>query len=341
MSWLLAFVVNIHANRSRKKIVINSKAPTTLPVNVPTSIEHILSGYVEVCQPATTRDLLALEKGAKTDATLSALTKLREDYQESVLSMRLSVLDILEDYPDIELPLASFLQLMPPMRVRQYSISSSPLASPERATLTVSIIDAPEVSGSNKRFLGVASTFLANLKPGTLLPVVVRPSAAVFHLPVDPTVPVMMFCAGSGFAPFRGFIQERAAQREAGREVGKMLLFFGCRSPDDDYLYSDSDLAVWKEKGVVDVRPAFSRKADASEGCKYVQDRAWHDKDDIVALYKSGAKFYTCGSRKASNGVKQACVDMIKAIHEGKTDSEAAAEFERVQRGRFASDIFD
>jgi cytochrome P450/NADPH-cytochrome P450 reductase len=69
----------------------------------------------------------------------------------------------------------------------------------------------------------------------------------------------------------RGFIQERATQKATGRDVGEMLLFFGCRSPDMDFLYSDSDLAEWKKNGVVDIRPAFSQSPENSQGCKYVQ----------------------------------------------------------------------
>lgn len=60
-------------------------------------------------------------------------------------------------------------------------------------------------------------------------------------------------------------------QKAAGREVGKSLLFFGCRRPGEDYLYSDSELKLWTELGIVDVRPAFSQASDQSEGCKYVQ----------------------------------------------------------------------
>lgn len=100
----------------------------------------------------------------------------------------------------------------------------------------------------------------------------VRPSAAAFHPPDDPTIPVVMFCAGSGLAPMRGFIQERALQKQSGRDVGHMLLFFGCRSPETDYLYGDSDLAEWLALGFLDVRPAFSVASNASEGCKHVQE---------------------------------------------------------------------
>lgn len=49
-----------------------------------------------------------------------------------------NVLDILEAHQDIKLSLTVFLQMLPAMRVRQYSISSSPLWSPQHVTLTIS-----------------------------------------------------------------------------------------------------------------------------------------------------------------------------------------------------------
>ena len=252
-------------------MLIKSEGPTTFPVNTPTPVFQILSGFVELTQPATTRDLQTAQTYAKTKESIEAISNLRENYQD-IISKRLSIIDILEKYKDISLPFSVFLRLLPPMRVRQYSISSSPLVNPQHATLTVSVINAPALSGSGGRYLGVASNYLAALKPGDLLPVTVRPSTTSFHLPSDPSVPVVMFCAGSGFAPFRGFIQERATQKAAGRDVGKMMLFFGCRSPDVDYLYSDAELGEWMKMGIVDVRPAFSRTSDKSGECKYVQE---------------------------------------------------------------------
>lgn len=164
--------------------------------------------------------------------------------------------------------------MLPAMRVRQYSISSSPLWNPEHVTLTVSVVDGPALSGRQDEFLGVASNYLANLRPGDKVQVAVRPSNAAFHPPPDPLTPLVMFCAGSGLAPMRGFIQERAAQKQSGREVAPALLFFGCRSPQDDFLYADAELGEWIKLGVVDVRPAFSRSPDQSNGCKYVQEWA-------------------------------------------------------------------
>ena len=119
--------------------------------------------------------------------------------------------------------------------------------------------------------MGVATTYLDSLRPGDKVQMAIRPSG-VFHLPLDPSVPIVMIAAGSGIAPMRGFIQERALQKEAGRDVGKMTLFFGCRSPDDDFLYSKTDIEEWNKLELLEVRPAFSRDTEKSEGCKYVQE---------------------------------------------------------------------
>lgn len=232
----------------------------------------LLSGYVELAQPATTRDLRVLLTCESSDATKQALQSLLDSYSNTVLDRRLSVLDLLEEYADINITFTAFLSLLPSMRIRQYSISSSPLWNAQHVTLTVSVIDAPALSGRKEPFLGVASTYLAGLRAGDKVQMAVRASSSAFHLPPDPAAPLVLFAAGSGIAPMRGFLQERAQQKKAGRDVGKILLFFGCRYPDQDFLYSDSDLKEWQALGVVDVRPAFSRAPEKSEGCKYVQE---------------------------------------------------------------------
>ena len=208
---------------------------------------------------------------SKSEAAIQILRKLSETYAEQVLAKRVSLLDILEANPDIQPAFAQYLEMLPPIRVRQYSISSSPLWNPRRVTLTISVIRAPALSGKDEEFMGVATTYLDGLRPGDKIQMAVRPSGA-FHLPSDPSVPVVMMAAGSGVAPMRGFIQERALQKEAGRDVGKMTLFLGCRSPDDDFLYSKTDFEGWGKLGILEVLPAFSRDTERSEGCKYVQE---------------------------------------------------------------------
>ena len=218
------------------------------------------------------RDLDILLKAGNSAASTAVLEGLKANYTKKVFTARLSVLDILEDNKDIDISFGQFLQLLPSMRIRQYSISSSPLWKADHATLTLSVVDAPSRSGRVEPFLGVASTYLAGLRSGDKVQMAVRPSNAAFHPPQDLTVPLVMFCAGSGLAPMRGFLQERAEQKKAGREVAKSLLFYGCRKPCEDFLYGDSDLKKWAELGVVDVRSAFSRSSESSEGCYYVQE---------------------------------------------------------------------
>ena len=129
---------------------------------------------------------------------------------------RLSVLDILEDNADIALPLATFLQMLPAMRIRQYSISSSPLASPEAIRLTVSVVRYAGERGVPRA--GVCSGHLADAAPGAEVPVLVKPSPH-FRPPADPDTPLVMVGPGTGIAPFLGFLDERRARANAQGET--------------------------------------------------------------------------------------------------------------------------
>nr|AJP77023.1 inducible nitric oxide synthase-like protein [Inonotus obliquus] len=323
----------------QQEIYIKANGPTTLPTGSPITVHTLLSDFVELSQPVTTRDLRSLIEVSSSKVTIEALSSLLNDYHK-VITKRISILDLLEVYTDINLPFATFLSLLPPMRVRQYSISSSPLVHPSSVSLTFSVIDSPSTPGS-KRFQGVASTFLARLKKGDIVSVAVRPSAAQFSLPVDPTIPIIMFAAGSGLAPFRGFVQDRAAQKAAGRIVGRTVLFFGCRDPEEDYLYMDSELQEWQQSGVVEVRPSFSKRSEVSEGCKYVQHRVWHDRQLLSELIEAQARLYTCGSRRMAHAVKQVCIDILKDSHPDWSDERTLDAWERVQKERYATDVFD
>jgi len=59
------------------------------------------------------------------------------------------------------------------------------------------------------------------------------------RLPTRPQTPVIMIGPGTGIAPFRGFIQERAFYASEGKPVGDTILFFGCRKKAEDFIYQD------------------------------------------------------------------------------------------------------
>ncbi|TDL26943.1 bifunctional P-450/NADPH-P450 reductase [Rickenella mellea] len=325
--------------RPEQEIVISPGSSAPYPQNK-ISVEQLLGSYVELSQPITTGHLHTLSDFTTVAATKAAIAELIVKYEVEVIAKWRSALDVLEEYPDINLPLTKFLQMLLPMRARHYSISSSPLFDAQRVALTFSVLNKKALAGKHDRFLGVASNYLANLRPGDEAQVVVRLSNSIFHLPLDPLVPVVMFCAGSGIAPFRGFIQERFAQKESGRDVGNMVLFFGCRNPFVDFLYYDAELKVWQERGVVDVRPAFSDSPDASKSkVGHVQDRVKADKQVIIDAYKAGAKFYTCGSSNVAAGIRDVCIGFIKDEMKCSTE-DAAAAFDNVQNERYAKDVY-
>jgi cytochrome P450/NADPH-cytochrome P450 reductase len=327
-------------------LTISSAGPTTLPTDTPISAIDVLGAYIELAQPASKRNVLALLETTRDEAAKKELTRLADEaFSAEITAKRVSVLDLLERFPSTQLPLGVFLKMQPPMRVRQYSISSSPLWNASNVTLTYSVVDQPALSGQG-RYVGVATNYLASLSPGDKLHVSVRQSHQAFHLPKDPkSVPVIMIAAGTGLAPFRGFIQERAAQLAAGRSLAPAILFYGCRSPDDDLIYSDL-LKRWEQMGAVSLRFAFSRKSGDSHNCKYVQDRVYHDRADVVEQFEAGAKLFVCGSRGVGDGVQECLIRVAKERlkeKEGREadDKKAREWFEGLRNERFATDVFD
>jgi cytochrome P450/NADPH-cytochrome P450 reductase len=124
-------------------------------------------------------------------------------FDEEVMLKRRSALDLLEDYRSSNLPIGDFLAMLPPMRIRQYSISSSPLADAETASITWSVINAPSKTGGEKRFLGVASNYLSNVEAGDRIHVAVKASHGQFHPPNDiEKTPIIMMVSVLMLPPF-------------------------------------------------------------------------------------------------------------------------------------------
>ena len=317
-------------------IKITSSTNTFFPTNHPVSAFDILSGYVELAQPATKKQLEILAGSCNNEEEQTKLLHLlEENYEKEVLDKRISVLDILEMYPSCGLAFGQYLRMLPSLRIRQYSISSSPLWNSSVVTLTLDILNGPALSGTG-HYYGVASNYLANLKENDRINCSVRASNAVFHPPEDTKLPIVMIAAGTGIAPFRGFIQERAAQLVCGRDVGPTVLYYGCRS-NTDFLYSN-ELEKWSKLGAVQVKSIFSRQGNNER--KYVQDLLWEDRQEIAALYRNGAYFYTCGSaKKLGTSVKTCFVKMICEMKECN-EQEAEKIFEKISSDRYSVDVF-
>ncbi|KAL2059809.1 hypothetical protein VTL71DRAFT_10193 [Oculimacula yallundae] len=326
-------------------MTIKSGANTTLPTGYPISMMDILGMYVELSQPATRKNIARIATSCLDESIRAKISALAgKDFEQEILNKRRSPLDILEEYPAAALPLSDFLAMLPPMRIRQYSISSSPLADPTTATITWSVLDTPSKAADSKRFLGVASNYLSSVEEGDRIHVSVKPSHGNFHPPSDiENTPVIMFCAGTGLAPFRGFVQERAMQIQAGRKLAPAYLFIGCADADKDTLFHD-ELAHWEKEGVVKLFYAYSQSPSESKGCRYVQDRLWEEREDMVKVFNEGASLYVCGSSMVGEGVasttKRIYQEAAEALGKPKTDEEVEAWFAGIKSDRYASDVF-
>ncbi|HSY57223.1 MAG TPA: NADPH--cytochrome reductase, partial [Bradyrhizobium sp.] len=212
------------------------------------------------------------------------------------------------EYPACELPFHLYLEMLSLLAPRYYSISSSPSTEPARCSVTVGVVEALASSGRGI-YKGVCSNYLARRRAADTIHATVRETKAGFHLPADSTVPVIMIGPGTGLAPFRGFIQERAAQRASGATLGPAILFFGCRNPEQDYLYAD-ELKAHAANGITELFTAFSRGGGAKT---YVQDLVAAEKDRVWALIQAGAIIYVCGDgSKMEPDVKAALVAIYR-----------------------------
>lgn len=266
-------------------------------------------------------------------------------FEQEITNKRISALDLLEQYPSATLAFGDYLAMLPPMRIRQYSIASSPLADATTASLGFSVLDSPHKGSEEKRHLGVASNYLSALEAHDHVHVAVKPSHGAFHLPSDvENTPIIMACAGTGLAPFRGFVEERAMQKNAGRKLRPAYLFIGCQDPVKDRIFAE-ELDKWEQDGVVKLFYAFSRASDKSKHCKYVQDRIWLEREAIVEMFTNGAKLYVCGSANVGEGVTKVAKKIYKEAAEArgkpKADEEVEKWFNGIRGERFASDLFD
>ncbi len=314
------------------------RGATSLPANRQSSLAEILGAYVELGQPATRRQVEELAAIAPCAAERAALLALAEPeaYEAEVAAKRVSLLDLLDRHPATRPSLGQFLSWLPPTRIRQYSISSSPLVQATECSLTVAVLDEPALSGE-ARHRGVATTYLAQLAPGDVITVAVRPARTGFHLP-PPATPIVMVCAGSGIAPFRGFLQERSMLLAKGEALGSALLFFGCMHPDVDWLYRD-ELLAWQTQAVVDLRMAFSRERPDLR-CR-VQDRLWRDRREVAETFAQGAYVYVCGRADTMvPAVRSTFVDiLVREMGEGSAGGPVAiAALEAA--GRYMVDAF-
>ncbi|MGK8520737.1 molybdopterin-dependent oxidoreductase [Nocardia asteroides] len=241
--------------------------------------------------------------------------------------------DVLRDFP-VRADLVEWLGTLKKLQPRQYSISSSPLVSPDEVELTVGIVRYGDPAAGRG---GVCSTFLADRAGADLtdpkVPVFLQ-RAPHFRPPADPTAPIVMVGPGTGIAPFRGFLHERRALGCTGRN----WLFFGDQHAARNFYYRSELEDMFRSGFLTRLDLAFSR--DQRERI-YVQHRMIEHGAELWSWLRDGAYFYVCGdaSRMAAD-VDEALL-RIARIH-GKLDEDGAVAFRKqlVAEKRYVRDVY-
>lgn len=212
---------------------------------------------------------------------------------------------------------------------RSYSISSSPLVSPNEVQLTVSVVRYRGADGGRRG--GVCSTFLADRASSA--PVFLQRSPH-FRPPEDGSVPMIMVGPGTGVAPFRGFLQERRALGHRGHN----WLFFGEQHRDQNYYYSD-DFEDMARDGLLDrLDLAFSRDQASRV---YVQHRMLEQGAELWRWLDDGAHFYVCGDATRMAKDVDAALTTIIERHGGMSHDQAHDyKRELVATKRYVRDVY-
>lgn len=317
----------------------SGRSAAHLPLHQPVNLYDLLSHSVELQEAATRAQLREMAAYTVCPPHKKELEALLDEsvYIDEVRNKRISMLDYLVKYEACELPFERFLELLPSLKARYYSISSSPRVLPDQASITVSVVRAPAWSGQGE-YKGIASNYLANLKPGDEIVIFTRTPESGFQLPEDTQVPVIMVGPGTGVAPFRGFIQARHVLKEQGQELGEAHLYFGCRNPEHDYLYKN-ELEAAQQEGLVELHTAFSR-VNGEEKC-YVQHLMRDDARHLIPLLEKGAHLYICGDGSKMAPDVEATLQQAYAEIHGKSAQEAADWLDQLQQeGRYAKDVW-
>ena len=284
----------------------------------------------EISTPS--KDLLkTLAERAPESELAAVLARGERDTLDAWLWGR-DVLDLLHGCDGARIDPAELPDLLRPLQPRAYSISSSPLASPDRIHLTVAAVRHGAETGREHQ--GVCSTFLADrcLEKDSA-GISLQPDAA-FRVPSDPDRPMIMVGPGTGIAPFRAFLHERAASAATGTN----WLLFSDQHRASDYIYAD-ELAEFTEQGVLHrLDLDFSR--DQAEKI-YVQTRMLEAARELYAWLEDGGHFYVCGdASRMAKDVDRALREVI-ASQRGRGSEDADEYVATLKREkRYVRDVY-
>ncbi|KAI4918178.1 hypothetical protein J4E90_002559 [Alternaria incomplexa] len=333
----------------------------------PCTLETAFRNHLEVCAPVARKAVLEVAQFAPTPQARSKLLDIAQDrgrYERFTSSAHVTFARLLELASPgaawTSIPLAFVIDNLLPLQPRYYSISSSSVTSPRRIAITALVVNKTITTEGQSRTTipGLTSNYLlsaSNLHPAGNTPIptyhhsvgsgdvqgqtiLAHVRKSKFKLPVTSSTQLIMVSAGTGFAPFRAFLQERAKLHAIGRPIGKMLLFFGCRN-QEDYIYHDELAKMQEQLGEkLEIVTAFSRMQGQRR--VYVQDRVAEHAGKVLDMLEGGANMYICGKASMAREVDMRLEEAVQGA-QGKTEADVKAWADGLKkRGKWKADVW-
>eukprot|EP01004_Peranema_trichophorum_P002658 NODE_16_length_5592_cov_268.649479_g13_i0.p1 GENE.NODE_16_length_5592_cov_268.649479_g13_i0~~NODE_16_length_5592_cov_268.649479_g13_i0.p1 ORF type:complete len:1810 (-),score=446.90 NODE_16_length_5592_cov_268.649479_g13_i0:99-5528(-) len=278
-------------------ITIENKGTRELPEVI--TVEELFVKVVDIFGKPSRRFYQTLSHFATNPKEKERLLAMGEGKGEFVdfLSETRHYADALKIFTSAKPPLHYLIEMVPNIKPRYYSISSSPKSTPGEVHSLVLIDTWTTPSGLFRT--GLTCTMLEKLTSDRVVDACIHPTAMEF--PED-TAPLVMAGIGSGLAPFVAFLRERSWKRKQGIKVGNLALYFGNRYEKKEYLM-EKELKQYVDEGLLSLRTAFSR--DDPKKKVYVQDIVRQDPELLYDyLVKQKGSMYVCGSREMPKPVQ-------------------------------------
>ncbi|KAK4055080.1 NAPDH-dependent diflavin reductase [Microbotryomycetes sp. JL201] len=243
----------------------------------------------------------------------------QDELIEYTLRPRRTINEVMYEFRSSNVPPEYVFDLLPPIRPRGFSISSSPAAHDGKVDLLVAIVRYRTILSVPRK--GLCTSYLSRLSAGDRLQVRFDKSG-VLRLPPN-KAPLIMVGPGTGVAPFRALMEER--KRVGAREN---LLFFGCRSVEKDFYFREQ-WEQFKREGVLTLSVAPSRDQDDKV---YVQHKIPEFARQIWDYIERGGYIYVCGSStQMPRSVKKALLNVF-CLQGQMTETEAEQFWERLDK---------
>jgi NADPH-ferrihemoprotein reductase len=276
-------VFGLSAKRATIFSVVSNDSTLATPYFAPTTYEAAARHYLDICGPVSRQFLSVIATFASDSESQATIARLGDDaalFSEEVKDKHLSLARLLNAMTPRALwknvPFSVILENLPCLRPRYYSICSSSLKSKKLISVTAGAEAKYDTDGI-RTFTGVNSSYLSSLCTKNQNMIAHKlsgpksrftsPTAYIsvrrsnFRLPQKTSTPIILIGPGTGVAPFRAFVHERALLSKQNNKIGEIMLFYGCRREDEDFLYKDEwKVSMLKPKGIC------SQIADISRG---------------------------------------------------------------------------